>query len=107
MMQPSETNKSNLTSCNPESPQSRPLIAKKDEGIAWLVLLASFVSHFIQYGIVWTGGVFHVIFLENVDGTTGSIALISSICTASFYMAGHYIILSIFLETKMIHSLQF
>ncbi len=43
---------------------------------------------FFQYGIVWTVGVFYVIFLEHIGGSKGAVALISSLNTAVFYSTG-------------------
>ena len=60
----------------------------KDTGFAWIVLIASFMEHFFQYGIVWTVGYFYVIFLEHFDGSKAAVALIASLNTATYYCIG-------------------
>ena len=62
---------------------------QKDSNFGWLIVAASFLSHFFQYGIVWTVGVFYVIFLEHIGGSSGAVALISSLNTAIFYGTGN------------------
>ena len=62
--------------------------ANKDSGFAWIVLIASFMGHFFQYGIVWTVGYFYVIFLEHFDGSKAAVALIASLNTATYYCIG-------------------
>ena len=59
-----------------------------DHGYAWVILVASFLSHTIQYGIAWTVGVFFDIFRVEFEGSNGAIALISSLNTGTFFMAG-------------------
>ena len=59
-----------------------------DGGYGWLVVAAAFLAHFFQYGVVWSVGVFYVLFLENVGGQQGAVALISSLNTATFYVTG-------------------
>ena len=65
---------------------------KKDTGFAWIVLTASFMGHFFQYGIVWTVGYFYVIFLEHMNGSKAAVALIASLNTATYYCIGRYIL---------------
>ncbi len=63
----------------------------KDTGYAWIIVLASFVSQFIQYGNIWTGGIFYVVFLEHIEGTKGAVALISSMTIAIFHLTGKFL----------------
>ena len=67
------------------------MYSRKDSNFGWLIVAASFFSHFFQYGIVWTVGVFYVIFLEHIGGSSGAVALISSLNTAMFYSTGNVI----------------
>ena len=67
------------------------MYSRKDSNFGWLIVAASFLSHFFQYGIVWTVGVFYVIFLEHIGGSSGAVALISSLNTAMFYSTGNVI----------------
>ena len=69
--------------------------ANKDTGFAWIVLIASFMGHFFQYGIVWTVGYFYVIFLEHFDGSKAAVALIASLNTAMYYCIGMFTFLQI------------
>ncbi len=70
----------------------KPSYSQPDTGYAWVILLASFVGHLLQYGVVWTVGVFYVVFLENLDHSgSGQVALISSLNTAVYYGTGNYI----------------
>lgn len=59
-----------------------------DGGYGWVVVIISFMSHALQCGIVWTVGVFYVIFLDKVDASKPAIALISSLNTAVYYITG-------------------
>ena len=64
---------------------------RRDHGYAWVVVLLVMVSQVIQYGVVWTVGVFYVIFLENVKNNgAAEVALISSLNTAMSYGIGSY-----------------
>jgi hypothetical protein len=63
-----------------------------------IVLVASFLSHVLQYGIVWTVGVYHVIFLEVFESGNAVTALVGSLNTASYYCAGKFTEVT-FLET--------
>lgn len=63
---------------------------KMDGGYGWIIVASSFLAHMLQYGIVWSVGVFYVLFLENIDGEQGAVALISSLNTATFYVTGKY-----------------
>ena len=64
---------------------------RRDHGYAWVVVLLVMVSQVIQYGVVWTVGVFYVIFLENVKNNgAAEVALISSLNTAMCYGIGSY-----------------
>ena len=69
--------------------------ANKDTGFAWIILIASFMGHFFQYGIVWTVGYFYVIFLEHFDGSKAAVALIASLNTATYYCIGMFTFLQI------------
>jgi fatty acid desaturase len=65
--------------------------SRADSGYAFVILLASFWGHFLQYGVVWTVGVFYVVFLENLEHNgRGEVALISSLNTAVFYGTGKF-----------------
>ncbi len=69
----------------------KPPYSQPDRGYAWLILLASFVGHVLQYGVVWTVGVFYVVFMEKLDQTdSGQVALISSLNMAACYGTGSY-----------------
>ena len=61
---------------------------KKDSGYAVVIVIASFLSQMLQYGIAHTVGVFFVIFVEEFPGSSGAVAFISSLNTAFFYGAG-------------------
>ena len=74
------------------------MYSRKDSNFGWLIVAASFLSHFFQYGIVWTVGVFYVIFLEHIGGSSGAVALISSLNTAMFYSTGNVIDYSIYIQ---------
>ena len=64
---------------------------RRDHGYAWVVVVLVMVSQAIQYGVVWTVGVFYVIFLENVKNNgAAEVALISSLNTAMCYAMGSY-----------------
>ena len=64
---------------------------RRDHGYAWVVMLLVMASQIIQYGVVWTVGVFYVIFLENVKNNgAAEVALISSLNTAISYAIGSY-----------------
>ena len=76
---------------NEKVAQHKKMYSRKDSNFGWLIVAASFLSHFFQYGIVWTVGVFYVIFLEHIRGSSGAVALISSLNTAMFYSTGNVI----------------
>ena len=61
-----------------------------DGGYGWMVVLGSFICHLIQYGLSWTVGIFHVIFLEEIGGSKESVALVSSLNMAFFFFAGNW-----------------
>ena len=66
-----------------------PRRARRDHGFAWVVAVAAMFSHMLQYGVVWTVGVFYVVFLENIKNNgAGEVAMISSLNTAVFYGVG-------------------
>jgi len=60
-----------------------------DKGYAWIIVLAGFFSHMLQYGVVWTVGVFYVVFLENIEHNgSAQVALVASLNTAVYYGTG-------------------
>jgi len=74
---------------NEESSGSAIQSSEQDKGYAFVVAMMSFMAHLLQYGVVWTVGVFYVVFKENLqDCSSGQVALISSLNTAVFYGIG-------------------
>ena len=61
-----------------------------DQGYAWVIVLASFLAHIFQYGVVWTVGIFYAVFTEVFVGSKAAIALITSLNTAVYYMTGDF-----------------
>ena len=61
---------------------------EQDGGYGWINVFSSHLIHVIQYGLSWTVGIFYVIFLEEIGGSKKSVALVSSLNTATFYVAG-------------------
>ena len=59
-----------------------------DGGYGWVVVCASFVAHILQFSVVWTVGVFYVIFLDHFRESRTLLALIVSLNTGSFYLIG-------------------
>jgi len=60
-----------------------------DKGYAWIIVLAGFFSHMLQYGVVWTVGVFYVVFLENIEHNgSAQVSLVASLNTAVYYGTG-------------------
>ena len=60
----------------------------EDGGYGWIIVLASWCSHLLLYGISWNVGIFYVVFLEHIDGSAVSLALASSLNTATSYGIG-------------------
>ena len=62
------------------------------ESLKWdyslVIVFASFFGQFLEFGVVWTVGVFNLLFLEAFDHGSGTTALISSLNTSVFYAAG-------------------
>ena len=79
--------------------------ANKDTGFAWIVLIASFMGHFFQYGIVWSVGYFYVIFLEHFDGSKAAVALIASLNTATYYCIGMCKFMQIIYSRKILQEI--
>ena len=59
-----------------------------DSGYSYVILVAVFFAHVINYGFAWSVGVWFTIFSETFDCDSKYVALISSLNTASFYLAG-------------------
>ena len=59
-----------------------------DSGYAWIILLASFLAHVIQFGFSYSVGVWYTAFIEEYDIGRQYVALISSLHIASFFAAG-------------------
>ena len=53
-----------------------------------VVVLASFLAQLCVSGIVYSVGVFYVMFLEHMQGQRGTLALVSSLNTAFFFGIG-------------------
>lgn len=71
-----------------EKPNMVSRYSEVDKGYAFVILTASFLAHVLQYGVVWTVGVFFAIFVEVFPENSGIVALISSLNTAFYYGAG-------------------
>ena len=76
-----------------------------DGGYGWVVVCASFIAHILEYGVVWTVGVFYVIFLDHFTESRTLLALIASLNTGSFYLIGQYFIPETFGTKSSILSL--
>ncbi|XP_046344749.1 monocarboxylate transporter 13-like [Haliotis rufescens] len=59
-----------------------------DCGWAWVIVAASFFAHFICFGISWTTGIYHVIFLEEFKASQAVTAWACSLMPASMFAAG-------------------
>ncbi|XP_046574283.1 monocarboxylate transporter 13-like [Haliotis rubra] len=59
-----------------------------DCGWAWVIVAASFFAHFICFGISWTTGIYHVIFLEEFQASQAVTAWACSLMPASMFAAG-------------------
>ena len=70
-----------------------------DGGYGWVVLAASFCAHFFIYGVAWSVGVFYQIFIEHFDESSASIALITSMLTATTYGSGTFSISVLHIQT--------
>ena len=66
---------------------------EQDRGYAYVIAIASFLGHVLQFGVVWTVGVFYEVFIELFPENSGKVAFISSINTATFYLVGEMIVL--------------
>ena len=62
--------------------------SQQDGGYAYVIAIASFIGQILECGIVWTVGVFYEVFNDMFPGNSGAVALISSINTSAFYIAG-------------------
>ena len=52
------------------------------------ILGIGFLGHALYYGLTWTVGIYHVIFLDTFGQETGPTSWIGSINTASMYFFG-------------------
>ena len=62
--------------------------SQQDGGYAYVIVGAAFIGQILQAGIVLTVGVFHEVFNDIFPENSGAVALISSINTSAFYIAG-------------------
>ena len=68
-----------------------PLSGKPpDGGYGWVIVTASLLAQVLQYGIVWTVGVFYVIFLDTIADSEPAAALVSSLNIAACYGTGEW-----------------
>ena len=75
------------------------------QGNAYVVLLASFLGHFIIMGMCYSMGVFYVEFREVFHDTKGSVALIASLSTAFLFQTGEFYVSFIYYNLKVIGSI--
>ena len=82
-------------------------LTRKDGPFSWLVAVAMSVCLFIEGGLIFTGGIFLVVFLNVFNEDRGKTALISSmnhgtLCFICMYDPEHTFISRMHLETKYI-----
>ena len=57
-------------------------------GYKYAILFSSFLAQTVEFGIVWTVGLFNIFFLSEFGNQNGKTSLICSLTTSSFYAAG-------------------
>ena len=57
---------------------------------SWVVLAASFVAHYLLYGVTYGLGVFYVIIMETFQAGPTEVSLLCSLFTAVFFGAGRH-----------------
>ena len=62
-----------------------------DGGWGWMVVLSSFLIHVIADGIVYSFGVFFVVFVEHFNSGRGEIAWLGALQPAVTFTVGEYL----------------
>ena len=65
-----------------------PWLPHQDRGYAWVVCAASFFSHVAQCGVLYSMGMFYIVFRENMQGGSSAISLVSSINAGTAFFTG-------------------
>ena len=77
-------------------------MAEQDGCYAWLVCFASFLHHTIQGGIIFSVGIFYIIFRDALDSSDSAVALIPAIHFCLLNGIGNHISNSFFIESFII-----
>lgn len=85
---PKEPEKEIVANSTALNSSGSPTNAEKDRGYAWIVCLASFISQMMQCGILYSMGMFYILFKKNMQGDSEYVALVSSIHAATCYLTG-------------------
>ena len=65
---------------------------KPEGGYGWVVVAASFVTHAITGGVLYSMGIFYIMFKENLEGESSVIALVPSIFSSCSFALGKNLI---------------
>ena len=73
---------------------------------SWVVLAASFVAHYLLYGVTYGLGVFYVIIMETFQAGPTEVSLLCSVFTAVFFGSGRHTVTGFRANVNRTHNTQ-